>query len=318
MKKIALISTFCDTEEKQNILLENIKILKNNGIDVMCLSPNFIQLPHNIVEKSDFVFYTKENPLLSWPEKSWTFWRTINTDKGWVRMTNFVNDYGWAALYQTKKLSEIALTFEYNIFYHMIYDTELSENLIKEIRSDEVNIIHPRRDPNNPETLWETTLHFMVFDREMMENIVKEITLKEYLSDEGGAAEGEVLKWKKKFNIPTKGTPVKDKIFLYKNKDLFNYSNDDNYKFFVNKNENYSNQKPELKIIFYDIKIDGNIQLIINDIVRDFKLIKDNNKIIELDVHCNDIEKFIITFNGDNYNFTETYLNISRNYINFE
>lgn len=318
MKKIILISTFCDTEEKQNILSENIDILKNQGLDVMCLSPNFIQLPHNIVEKSDFVFYTKENPLLSWPEKSWTFWRTINTDKGWVRMTNFVNDYGWAALYQTKKLSEIALTFEYNIFYHMIYDTELSENLIKEIRSDEVNIIHPRRDPNNPETLWETTLHFMVFDREMMENIVKEITLKEYLSDGSRAAEGEVLKWKKKFNIPTKGTPVKDKIFLYNNKDLFNYSNDDNYKFFVNKNENYSNQKSELKIIFYDIKIDGNIQLIINDVVRDFKLIKDKNKIIELDVHCNDIEKFIITFNGDNYNFTETYLNISRNYINFE
>ena len=318
MKKIILISTFCDTEEKQNILSENIDILKNQGLDVMCLSPNFIQLPHNIVEKSDFVFYTKENPLLSWPEKSWTFWRTINTDKGWVRMTNFVNDYGWAALYQTKKLSEIALTFEYNIFYHMIYDTELSENLIKEIRSDEVNIIHSRRDPNNPETLWETTLHFMVFDREMMENIVKEITLKEYLSDGSKAAEGEVLKWKKKFNIPTKGEPVKDKIFLYNNKDLFNYSNDDNYKFFVNKNENYSNQKPELKIIFYDIKIDGNIQLIINDVVRDFKLIKDKNKIIELDVHCNDIEKFIITFNGDNYNFTETYLNISRNYINFE
>jgi hypothetical protein len=77
MRKIVLISTFCDTEEKQNILSENIDILKNQGIDVMCLSPNFIQLPHNIVEKSDFVFYTKENPLLEYPERAFTWWKTI-------------------------------------------------------------------------------------------------------------------------------------------------------------------------------------------------------------------------------------------------
>ena len=60
MKKIALISTFCDSSEKINLLKETIIILKNKGMDVMCLSPNFINLPKEIVELSDFIFYTRK------------------------------------------------------------------------------------------------------------------------------------------------------------------------------------------------------------------------------------------------------------------
>ena len=77
MKKIALISTFCDNNEKVEVLKETIIILKNKGMDVMCLSPNFINLSKEIVELSDFIFYTKENPILKWPEKSMTSWKPI-------------------------------------------------------------------------------------------------------------------------------------------------------------------------------------------------------------------------------------------------
>jgi hypothetical protein len=314
MKKIALISTFCNTEEKQNLLKENIDILKNQGLDVMCLSPNFIQLPHDIIQKSDFVFYTKENPLLSWPEKSWTFWKTINTDKGWMKITTFKSDYGWADLYQRKKLTEIALTFDYDIFYHLIYDSEINEDVIEEIRNNKINKINPCVKGNNSDFEWDTSLQFMVFDRVLMEKILKELTLEEYLSS-NGAAEGEVLKWKEKFNIPTEGAKVKDRIFNYKDTDLYNYSQDDNYKFFVNKNEKYGIYEPELQVIIYDIKLDGNLILEINNVEYNYNLNVGKNKLIKLDIHCNDIEKFIITFNGDNHNFTETYLNVIRNYI---
>ena len=51
MKKIALISTFCDTEEKQNVLKENIIKIKSFGIDVMAISP--IQIPHDIISLCD-------------------------------------------------------------------------------------------------------------------------------------------------------------------------------------------------------------------------------------------------------------------------
>jgi hypothetical protein len=46
-----------------------------------------------------------------------------------------------------------------------------------------------------------------------MEKIEKEITLKEYLST-NGVAEGEVEKWKHKFNLATSEHFVKDTNFL--------------------------------------------------------------------------------------------------------
>ena len=95
MKKIALISTFCDTKEKQNILLKNIKKLKSYNIDVLCINPNSIDLPYEILKLSDYTFYTKDNPLLGWPQRAFTFWKTVLTDKGWLKMTHFLNDYGW-------------------------------------------------------------------------------------------------------------------------------------------------------------------------------------------------------------------------------
>jgi hypothetical protein len=45
--------------------------------------------------------------------------------------------------------------------------------LSKEFLSNEVNILHPRRNPKNPEEIWETTLHFMVFNRPTMEKLKK-------------------------------------------------------------------------------------------------------------------------------------------------
>jgi glycosidase len=39
MKKLALISSFCDTEEKKNVLTENLDILKNLNIDTLLISP---------------------------------------------------------------------------------------------------------------------------------------------------------------------------------------------------------------------------------------------------------------------------------------
>ena len=57
MKKIVLISSYCDTEEKINILYDNIKILKGLGIDTLVISP--VTLPKEIIEVSDFVFFTK-------------------------------------------------------------------------------------------------------------------------------------------------------------------------------------------------------------------------------------------------------------------
>ena len=62
-KKVALISSFCDSENKIAILNENIKKLKDNNLDVMLISP--LVLPEETVKLCDYFFYTKDNVILT-------------------------------------------------------------------------------------------------------------------------------------------------------------------------------------------------------------------------------------------------------------
>lgn len=322
MKKIALISTFCDTEEKQNILEENIVKIKNLGIDVMVISP--IEIPYDITKLCDFFFYTKENPLLEWPVRAYTHWYQMRLPDGRITtLQRGLADYGWCGLYQVKKLSQMALTFDYDAFYHLIYDLEIDEVVEQEFKSDNINIIHPRRDPNHPETLWESTLHFMVFDRPLMEKIEKEITLDEYLRT-GGVAEGEVLKWKNKFDIPTSDHPVKDLIFYWGGFDFFDYSPFAEFKMFLSKNQPMTISLGEdpvydsiltenLRMVFHGFHEMNEIEIQINGESKKYS--PKPWEIIEFPISSQNIEEIIFTYNEKSVNFTDKYGEIMMNQI---
>ena len=300
MKKIVLISTFCDTKEKIDILLENIKIFKSKKLDVMCLSPNFIKMSNEVIDASDFVFYTKENPLLG---GGFYKWWSIPVNGQQVKMFHTMDDYGWAALYQTKKLAEIALTFDYDIFYNTIYDIILDDKLLADIDSNEINYINPKRDHDDPEIIWDCSLHFMVFDRELMRKVADEITLDEYLKpSDNQIAEGEVLKWRKKFNIPSKGCLVDDSINIKDvENDFFNYLNYKDFKFFVNK------ENSNIKMLFHHIEFNREINVEINNTHFVYSLKAGINQLITLDINCNDIYSFNIKVDGEHVNYMENY-----------
>lgn len=321
-KKIVCISTFCDTEEKQKILKENIIKIKNLGLDVLTISP--IDLPNDVTSLCDFYFRTKENPLLKWPIRMYTHWYELRLPDGRITtLQRGLADYGWAGLYQVKKLSEIALSFDYDIYYHMIYDLLIDEVVVKELIENNTNIIHPRRDPHNPDNLWETTLHFMVFDKIMMKKIVDEIQLEEYLRT-NGVAEGEVLKWKNKFGIPTSNHPVKDQIFYWEDYDFFNYSPFPNFKLFISKNDTmniwlgenppYESQLTDnLRIVFHSFETMNEITIVVNG--EQFTTKPNNWEIVEIPIPSLDIKTIQFIYDNNLVDFTTNYQNIMFNLI---
>lgn len=323
MKKIALISTFCDTQEKQDILYENILKIKALGIDVMALGPNFIQLPSHITQECDYFFYTKDNPLLTWPTRAYTHWyQHIHSDDKILRMTRGLADYGWAALYQTKKLSQIALTFDYDIFYHLIYDVEIDKRIEQEFLGNEVNIIHPRENPKNPGEIWYSTLHFMVFDRPTMVKIEQEITLEEYLRT-NGVAEGEVEKWKHKFNLTTSEHFIKDLIFYWGDYDFYNYSPFPEFKMFLSKNEPMDiwvgdnpvreDLTPNLRMVFFHFNNIGPIKVEVNGELH--ILTPKEFEFIEFHIDSKDVNSLFIEYNGKLVDFSKNYSDIMMNQI---
>ena len=328
MKKIVLISTFCDNERKISVLKENLRIIKSLGIDTLLIIPNFLPVDDEIIKLSDFTFFTKENPLLRYPEKQYTHWYEIQlNDSRVLTLHRGFADYGWAALYQTKKLSQIALTFDYDLFYHMIYDVEIDNVLKQELMNDDANIVHPRRNPNHPEEIWETTLHFMVFDRKMMIDIENEIQKTEYIRT-NGVAEGEVLKWTKKYDLKISENCVKDKIFYWENFEFFNVSPFEDFKMFISKNPKmeiwlgYNKPYPvqlseNLRLVFYEIKNDFNIKVSVNDI--DFSFKPKDWEFIEIPINSQDVKKINFTYENSTLDFTKEYSEIMLNqiYYNF-
>jgi len=308
MKKIALISTFCDTDEKIDILIENIIILKKLNLDVFVITP--IILPNKVLEFSDFVFYTKENPILNWPLRAFTWWRKVNIDDKTITMHRTVDDYGWAALYQVKKMSQIALTYDYDIFYHMIYDLEIDDEIIGEINRNEVNIIHPRVNPKAHNDVWEATLHFMSFDRNVMNQIESRIDINHYINS-NLFAEGHASEWANQIPLEIKKHPVKDKIYFFEGKDLLNLVENRDYKLFFNKSNEEGNIN--FKLCIYDIKVKQNVKILVNDELFDLDL--DNNILIEFKADSLNINTLFVIDNKGLINLTDEWIKTTRNLI---
>ena len=324
IKKVALISTFCNTEIKLDTLKQNILKVKDLGIDVMVISP--IHLPKNITDLCDYYFQTKDNPLLEWPIRAYTHWyRKEHSPEKILYMHRGLADYGWAALYQVKKLSQIALSFDYDMFYHMIYDLEI-DNVIEQEFLANKNIVHPRRNLKNPNEIWETNLHFVALNRELMEQIEKDITLDEYLRT-NGVAETEVKKWVVKYNIPTSEHFIKDTIFYWDDFDFYDYKLFPEFKMFISKNtqaeiwvnkETICEQLGEnLRIVFHGFEDTiGEVKIKINGIW--YNETPNPFEYIEFPINSQEIDELIFEYNGKSVDYTKDYSYIMRNLVYYD
>ena len=323
-RKLVLISSFCDTQEKKELLLENIIKIKKLGLDTMVIAPNFLELPYEVIKNSDYLYYTKENPLLGWPVRDYSHWfeyPVSNTQ--FCVLHRGLADYGWAGLYQTKKVAQIGLTYDYDVYFHMIYDVEVDSYVAYKLSSDDINYINPRKDPQNPEKIWDSTLHFMCFSREMMQNIEKEITLEKYLST-NGVAEGEVLKWIKKYKIKNTGEPIRDVIYYWNNYDFFNVSPFPEFKMFISKNpeidiwlgyhETYSEKlTSNLRMVFYSCNNMGEIDIVVNG--QSNILNPEPWVINEINADSQTVDSIKFIYKGVEFDYTEEYRKLVINKI---
>lgn len=117
MRKVALFSTYCDTFEKEEVLLTNMAKVKGLGCDVIVLT--ILPLSGRVQDAADFVICSKENPIPDIDEKSIYSWNLIRND---VMLTNFHQDYGYASLLQIKRLLGFAGLIGYDRYFTMIYD----------------------------------------------------------------------------------------------------------------------------------------------------------------------------------------------------
>jgi hypothetical protein len=129
MKTVFLITSYCDTDLKIEVLNECIDNLKSiSGYDI-CLHAHY-PLNDNIQKRVNYYLYDSSNPILYYPEKYITWWIKYKQ----YTLHIYTEDYGYAVLQQWKR----GFDFLKNIYDNIIilnYDTIITEKLLNEIEN---------------------------------------------------------------------------------------------------------------------------------------------------------------------------------------
>ena len=303
MKKVALISSFCDTKEKIEVLNKNILIVKSLGIEVIVISPIF--LPETTTSLCDYYFQTKDNLVLDWPTRSMFIWREIYINDIKYRITKTYGDYGWAGLYQVKQLSDLALLREYDQFFHMIYDLKIDENVIEGFKSNKTCSIFPSTRNGQ---IWKAGLHFMIFDRKNLSRFISNIHLDSYLNLRGADAFDWLENLHSVFPYNFEEIPVEDEIYYYEGHDFFNCSPIKEQPFFVIKDDE---TLETIKLLFYSVKEENFIKITAGEKIIEEKIT--NFKIIDLGFNKTTRKSVLVLYKDIEYDITSTIDKIKHN-----
>ena len=131
MTKAVIILSHCNTEEKLQVLKNNILKLKSNpNLDIILTSHIF--LPQEIVDSVEYFVYDKSNPVLSWPQRGMFSWKEYNK----IYLNTIQPDYGWCVFNQIKLGGLMALDYDisYIINYDLVIDLNVNEILNNNIQ----------------------------------------------------------------------------------------------------------------------------------------------------------------------------------------
>jgi hypothetical protein len=247
-KKVALISSFCDDQEKLDVLNENIKKLKAHDLDVILVSS--LALPKETVKLCDYIFYTKENPVFNWPLKSYYYWWKGTIKGSNIKMTTCQPDYGFAGLLHIKRMADLVLSMDYDMFFPMIYDLNITDYVKSILLDNKKNSFFPSKRGDH--SFWPVGLNLISLDKEHLTRFKNLITKESYLTE----SKGDAFSWTQRAIdfIPgiIEKEPVEDLIYYYHISGFYafsNYSIIEGVKLFIHKIKDQ-----DIKFIFYDFK----------------------------------------------------------------
>lgn len=294
MKKLALINSYCNTEEKITVLKKNLVRLKELGLDTLLYSP--IPLPNDIIELADHVIFNKYNPVLYWPTRGMISWKQVTDSTNDLRYKLiFINpDYGWASLYQYKKLMEYGSTLDYDYYFWFIYDVCINDTVTEILTNpQEKTFFKSQKSPN-----LKVGGIFASFSKDNIKRLYPLIDEKAYVRVcKSNITEYFVEVMCNLIDGHTSEHIITDEIDEY---DTIHNKADLSHPF-----ELFFSTHNKLYIAFWSIKEPVNLTFNINDNQSTFNIT--TNQVYESEINCSDIIKF-------GYQFKDTYIDLSSHF----
>lgn len=288
MKKVALFSTYCNTIEKQEVLLKNIRKVKELGLDVFVLT--LFPLMDEIRKESNFIIHSKENPVPPIEKKAICSWRDSDITGG-SRIISYFPDYGYPSLLQLKRLIEFSSFMEYDYYYTMIYDIIITpeiENVIREGRSCSFF--------KNPKVRNEMGGILTAFNHENAKKFASLLSEESYYREESEVAESWMFKVNSVMGGVLENIYAADSIDFSKDLIETNHSPFPDFNLFIIK-ENYTG------IFFYNIVFP--VPIIIETNLKRMPVLIDSNKLVHLSDNKEDIEYIKIIYKGESRNLSK-------------
>lgn len=127
MKNCYLITSYCNTELKVEILNECISNLKDISDFDICVHAHY-PLDVNIQNNVNYYLYDYSNPIFNYPEKYMIFWKKVKNYTQHI----YTSDYGYTVLQQWKR----GFDFLKNLYDNIIilnYDVFLDKYLLNKL-----------------------------------------------------------------------------------------------------------------------------------------------------------------------------------------
>ena len=285
MKKLALISTFCDNKEKLKILKDNLIKFKELNIDTLIITP-YDLLPNDVINLSTHCIMTTENPISDVSVRSMLAFRQFNTNFNFLH-TLLYPDYGWASLNQIKRLFSYGFELDYEIYYQVMYDLNMDDGVIDIIKGDDVNYFFSNKkvDVDLSEEIFKCGAILGIFNKENLKRYNNLITYVAY--DRNSSAEDFIESIQNYLRLPIHSYVVEDLIINLKSNETY-LSPSKNINMFID-NTNIISGKSNKAIIHF-LDFGGEKEVYINK--KKYLLL--NEELIYVDVGDNGIITLVV------------------------
>jgi len=282
---LIIILSHCDSREKSEILIDNIKKLKTQNFDVLLLS--HIPIPSSIQQIVEYFIYDKSNPIINWPDRGMVFWKKIlgNTN---YRLQTIYPDYGWTAFNQILLGGNLGLSLDYNHFSFINYDIQITDSVIGALNNP-TSFLTSKVQPSSETNIRYPSFMLNILNRKNLKSLLPLINKEHYVRDNHSWKEGGKFKsaedyWEHlitNFSYTIHPDTIKDLIRFDDQASMFNYSGTDQFKLFFQNDNTHSTitNTGVSKILIFDVQI-SNLKLVVNDEYTN--IIKDKNELIDL------------------------------------
>lgn len=180
-KNLVVILSHCNTEEKLQVLKDNIDILKKNNLDILLTS--HIPLPKNIQSQVEYLVYDKNNPIFYYPKRIMVYFRTLHFSNNInLRLENFYPDYGYTALNQILKASYLGLNLDYTHYSFINYDVIFTPKFIEALKNPSNLLCSKVRDKSINDKFRFPSFMLNILSKENLQKIIPLISEEKYIS----------------------------------------------------------------------------------------------------------------------------------------